>query len=72
MSFWKLHGYKIFVISIVLSAIALTIFGLTLERMYILWPNMITIIVAALVGATIGFVIYGLSSLSGFSIANEL
>ena len=60
MSFLGLGGYKIFVLSIVLSAIALTIFGLTLERMYILWPNMITIIVVALVGATIGFVIYGL------------
>ena len=60
MSLFGLNGYKIFVISIVLSAIALTIFGLTLERMYILWPNTITFVVVGLVGATIGFVIYGI------------
>jgi hypothetical protein len=60
MSFLGVNSYKIFVISIVVAVIALTIFGLTLERMYILWPNMITLIVAGLVGATIGFVIYGL------------
>ena len=55
-----MSAYKIFVLSVVLSAIALIIFGLTLERMYILWPNMITFVVVALVGATIGFVIYGI------------
>lgn len=59
MSFWGLHGYKIFLFSVVLSAIALTILGLALERMVVLWPNAISYIVFALVGATIGFVIYG-------------
>ena len=28
--------------------------------MFVLWPNTITFIAAALVGATIGFIIYGL------------
>ena len=60
MSFFKLTSYKIFVISVLAAAVALTIFGLTLERMYILWPNFITLVVVGLLGATIGFVIYGL------------
>lgn len=60
MSFWGLNGYKIFVISIVLTAIALTILGLALERMVVLWPNAISYVVFALIGSTIGFVIYGL------------
>jgi len=60
MSFLGLDAYKWFVVSIITAAIALTIFGLTLDRMYVLWPNVITYIVLALVGATIGFVIYGL------------
>ena len=60
MPFIGLNSYKILVIAVVLAAIALTVFGLTLERMYVLWPNIINLIVVALVGATIGFVIYGL------------
>ncbi|MDF1590971.1 MAG: hypothetical protein P1P89_05590 [Desulfobacterales bacterium] len=60
MSFLGLDSYKWFVISIVAVVIALSIFGLTLDRMYVLWPNVISYIVFALVGATIGFVIYGL------------
>ena len=60
MSFLGLDSYKWFVISIVAAIIALTIFGLALERMYVLWPNVINFIVFALVGSTIGFVIYGL------------
>jgi hypothetical protein len=28
--------------------------------MFVLWPNVVTYICAALVGATIGFIIYGL------------
>jgi hypothetical protein len=28
--------------------------------MFVLWPNVITLIAAALVGATVGFIIYGL------------
>ena len=60
MSFFKLTSYKIFVISVLAVAIALTVFGLTLERMYILWPNFISLVVAGLLGATLGFVIYGL------------
>lgn len=60
MSFIELNAYKWLVISIIAAALALTIFGLTLERMVVLWPNVITYIVLALVGATIGFVIYGL------------
>ena len=60
MPFLGIDAYKWFVVSIIASAIALTIFGLTLDRMYVLWPNVITYIVLGLVGATIGFVIYGL------------
>jgi len=60
MSFLGIDAYKWFVVLVITAAIALTIFGLTLDRMYVLWPNVITYIVLALVGATIGFVIYGL------------
>ena len=60
MSFLGLDPYKWFVALIVAAAIALTTFGLTLDRMYVLWPNVITYIVLALVGSTVGFVIYGL------------
>jgi len=60
MAFLGLSSYKWFVISVVAAAVALTLFGLTLDRMYVLWPNIITYIVLGLVGATIGFVIYGL------------
>jgi len=60
MAFLGLDSFKWFVISIVVAAVALTIFGLTLDRMYVLWPNVITYIVIALVGSTVVFVIYGL------------
>jgi hypothetical protein len=60
MAFLGLDSFKWFVISVVAVAVALTIFGLSIDRMYVLWPNVITYIVLALVGATIGFVIYGL------------
>ena len=60
MSFLGLDSFKWFVISVVVVAVALTLFGLSIDRMYVLWPNVITYIVLALVGATIGFVIYGL------------
>jgi len=60
MAFLGLDSYKWFVISVVVAAAAMTIFGLSIDRMYVLWPNVITYIVLALVGATVGFVIYGL------------
>ena len=60
MSFLKLDSYKLFVAAVVLAAIALTVFGLSLDRMYVLWPNFITLVVVGLLVSTIGFVIYGL------------
>lgn len=60
MAFLGIDSYKWFVISLVAAALALTLFGLTLDRMYVLWPNIINFVVWALVGATVGFVIYGL------------
>jgi hypothetical protein len=60
MSFLGLDSYKWFIISLIAVAAALTIFGLTLERMTVLWPNAISFVVFALIGSTIGFVIYGL------------
>lgn len=56
----SISGYKLFVISLSVVLGAMLLFGLTLDRMYVLDPNVIVYIVLALVGATIGFVIYGL------------
>lgn len=60
MAFLGLDSFKWFVISVVAVAVTLTLFGLSIERMYVLWPNIITYIVLVLVGSTVGFVIYGL------------
>ena len=60
MSFLKIDGHKLFVAAVVLAAIVLTVFGLGLKRMYILWPNFMLFVVVALLLATVGFVIYGL------------
>ena len=59
MSFLRIDGYKLFVAAVLLAAIVLTVFGLSLDRMYVLWPNFILFVVVGLLLATIGFVIYG-------------
>ena len=59
MPFLKIDGYKLFVAAVLLAAIVLTVFGLSLDRMYVLWPNFILFVVVGLLLATIGFVIYG-------------
>jgi len=60
MAFLGLDGYKWFVTLVIAATVALTVFGLTLDRMYVLWPNFMTLVVVALLASVIGFIIYGL------------